>query len=114
MSLILNEWVAAVADARSKREMADALARMPVFTIVVYHATLIQRLNVKGFPEAAKAVEVTRRLMTSPRPDTQLMLDDAAAWDEIEKALAAEAEADAAADRAAAQGLDAELSAIGL
>lgn len=111
MSLVLDDWIQKLADARSKAEMADVLFAMPLWTLTVYHDNIIRRLNVKGFPQAVAYVETARRLIISARPASAALTEaHERAVTAIEDVLA---EIDAV-DQVARDAIEAELSAIGL
>jgi hypothetical protein len=107
MSLVLDEWIQKLADARSKAEMTDVLEAMPIWRLVAYHDTIIKRLHSKGFSEAATYVAVWRHIALSPRPtDIELIKSRGQALAAMHAAVAAETEAATAAEQA----LERELS----
>lgn len=120
MSLILNEWLQQIADARSKREAAEVLVSMTVWDMARYHETISKRLNLRDWFDLIPYVTTMRLSMMEPRPFKPSLLEAlesaAAVIDALlsEPAEAPEQPTEEQVEAESAAALDAELSAIGL
>lgn len=111
MTLILNEWVQQIADARTKREAAEVLTSMPVWDMARYHETISKRLNLRGWFDLIPYVTTMRLSMMEPRPFKPPLMEALESAAAVIDALLSDEEA---ISQASHDAIDRELSAIGL
>lgn len=111
MTLILNEWVQQIADARTKREAAEVLTSIPVWEMARYHETISKRLNLRGWFDLIPYVTTMRLSMMEPRPFKPPLMEALESAAAVIDALLSDEEA---ISQASHDAIDRELSAIGL